>query len=334
MATDYFGRDSYIMFDKVLSGDGAYGTSTTDWITAHPLISTTMQRTVEKTPRPHLESGAMNRRGHFVASDSAGGTFTVEANYNTSGLILKHALGAVATASATPNVHTYTLATSLPDNGLTATIVRGSGGTGETFEGCRLNSLTISCNSAEVMTIEGEIIAETSNVTVTDGSEARASAETVISGIVDAPVLHHHAGTLSWDGVAYNVRSMSVSLSNSLARRQFLGSKVTADPLRSDFASVEVSVEIDVSDKAYASYVSDVQEDATITFDNGGSSTAEREMAFTFENAYLSACTDPISSAGLITQSLSFVCESDGTNHGLKIAIKNRASDGEAMSVA
>lgn len=333
MATEYFGRDSYIMFDKVVSGDGAYGTTTTSWITAHPLIGTTLARTVEKTPRPHLQSGAMNRRSHFVASDSAGGTFTIEANYNTMGLILKHAMGTATTAAAgSVKAHTYTLATSLPDNGLTATVVRGSGSTGETFDGVRLNSLTISANSAEVMTIEGDIIAETSNVVTTDGSEARAAAETVISGIHDNPVLHHHCGTLSWDGLTLNIRSFALTISNSLARRQFLGSKLTKDPLRSDFASVEVTVEIDVHDGVYGKYVADVQEDATLTFDNGGSATTEREMAFTLQNAYLSACTDPISAAGLITQSLTFTCESDGTNHGLQIVLKNEGADAEVMA--
>jgi hypothetical protein len=332
MADTYFGRDSYIMFDKVLAGDGAYGTATSDWITAHPLIGTTLSRTVEKTPRPHLLTGNANRRSHFVSNDNAGGTFTIEANYNTIGLILKHALGAAATAAGSPASHTYTQAADLPDNGLTATVVRGSGGTGETFEGVRLSSLTLSANSSEVMQLSGEIIAETSNAVTTDGAEGRASAETVIAGIVDAPVLHHHAGSLSWDGLTLNVRSMSVTINNALARRQFLGSKLTKEPLRSDFSSVEVTLEIDADDSVYGKYIGDVQEDATMTFDNGGAGSAEREMAFTFSNAYLSECTDPVNSAGLVSMSLKFICESDGTDHGLKIVMKNEAADGEVMS--
>jgi hypothetical protein len=30
--------------------------------------------------------------------------------------------------------------------------------------------------------------------------------------------------------------------------------------------------------------------------------------------------------------SLKFICESDGTDHGLKIVMKNEAADGEVMS--
>jgi hypothetical protein len=321
------------MFDKVTSGDGAYGTTQTNWISAHPLISTSLQRTIEKVARPHLVSGAGNRKSHFVAADNAGGDFVIEANYNTIGLILKHALGAASTSAGTPNTHTYVLAADLPDNGLTATVIRGSGSTGETFDGVRLNSLTMACAAGEVMTLTGDVIAETSNVDTTDGSETRAAKATLIGGIVDAPVLHHHCGTLVFDGETLNVKSMSLTLSNSLDRRQFLGSKLTKDPLRTDFMSVEVAFEIDVNDTLYGKYVRGDESDATLTFDNGGAGAAEREMAFTFQNAYLSACTDPVNSAGLLSQSITLICQSDGTNHGLSIAVKNQGgSGGEDMS--
>ena len=107
---------------------------------------------------------------------------------------------------------------------------------------------------------------------------------------------------------------------------------MTKDPLRTDFSSVEASFEIDVDDSVYGKYVADAQGDATFTFDNGGASGAEREMGLTFQNAYLAECTDPVNSAGLISMSLKFICESDGTDHGLKIIMKNQAADAEVMS--
>lgn len=336
MADTYFGRDSYILLDKVTSSDGAYGTATGDYIIANALIGTTIQRTIEKTPRPHLVTGAGNRRSHFVASDNVGGTFTIEANYSTVGLILKHALGTGSTASGTPNTHSYTMAAALPDNGLTASIIRGSGGTGEIVEGVRIASMTFTSNSAEVATLECEVIGETSNVTTTDGSETRADASTdatLIAAIPDDPVLHHQmtGGTFTFDGEAVAVRSVTVTINNGLARRQFLGSKVTADPLRSDFSSVEVSMEIDVNDALYAKYVSDVNGvDATLTFNDGASGANEHEMKFFFQNCRLTECSDPINSAGLLGQTIGFVCESDGTNHGLKIDVKNNAANPES----
>lgn len=334
MADTYFGRDSYILIDKVTSGDGAYGTATASYIIANPLIGTTIQRTIEKVPRPHLVTGAGNRRGHIVASDNVGGTFTIEANYSTIGLLMKHALGAASTAGGSaPYTHTYTLDASLPDNGLTASIVRGSGGTGEIVEGVRLNSMTFSANSGEVATLEFDVIGETSNVTTTDGSEGRAADSTdasLIAAIPDTPVLHHHLGTFTFDGVTLLVRSMTVTVNNALARRQFLGSKVTAEPLRSDFMSIEVSMEIDVNDAIYGKYVADVSGvDATAEFNNGLSSANEKSLKFYFQNCRLTECSDPINSAGLLSQTIGFVCESDGTNHGLKIDVKNNVGNAE-----
>ena len=333
MASTYFGRNSYIMFDKVLSGDGAYGTTTTDFITSHALVSTGLQRTIEKVARPNLASSGGMRQTHFVAADNAGGDFVIEANYNSKGLLLKHTLGAASTAAGTPNTHTYTLADSLPDNGLTATVIRGSGGTGETFDGVRINSLTIACNAGEVMQITGDVIAETSNVTTTDGSETRAAAEAMDVTIADSPVLHHQGGTLGFDGLTLNIRSFSLTINNTLDRRQFLGSSLTKEPMPTDFKSVEVTFEVDVDDALYGKYVrGDVDNEATLTFNNSGAAGAEREMAFKFQNCYLSACTDPVNSPGLLSQSITLTCQSDGTDHGLSIAIKNQAADAEVPS--
>ena len=334
MANTYFGRDSFILLDKVTSGDGAYGTRTADYFVGNPLIGTTIQRTIENVPRPHLSSGNANRRAHFIASDNVGGTFTIEANYSTLGLILKHALGEGSTSGGSaPFTHTYTIAGDLPDNGLTASILRGTGGSGEIVEGVRVNSLTFSANSAEVAQIEVDVIAETTDVVTTDGSENRADASTnasVIAAIPDHPVLHHHLGTFTFDGVTVAIRSMTVTINNSLGRRQFLGSKVTADPLRSDFMSVEVSMEIDVNDQLYGKYVAGVNGvDATVEFNNGLSAANERSLKFFFQNCRLTECTDPLNSAGLLAQSIGFVCESDGTNHGLKIEVKNNATNPE-----
>ena len=89
-------------------------------------------------------------------------------------------------------------------------------------------------------------------------------------------------------------------------------------------------MEIDVNDALYAKYVSDVSGvDATLTFNDGASSANEHEMKFYFQNCRLTECSDPINSAGLLGQTIGFVCESDGTNHGLKIDVKNNVANAE-----
>ena len=89
-------------------------------------------------------------------------------------------------------------------------------------------------------------------------------------------------------------------------------------------------MEIDVNDALYAKYVSDVSGvDATLTFNDGASGANEHELKFYFQNCRLTECTDPINSAGLLGQTIGFVCESDGTNHGLKIDVKNNVANAE-----
>ena len=158
-----------------------------------------------------------------------------------------------------------------------------------------------------------DVIAETSS--------ARAGATTPAYGAGDTPVLHSHAGQFSFGGASYDLVDMSLAVNNALARRQLLGSAVTKQPKRNDFQSIELSVTVEVEDALYAAFLADTQSDAAITFTSGSLSAA-----FTVHNAYLTSASDPVTSAGIVSQSLTFVGESDGTNEGLAIAIVNNNS--------
>jgi hypothetical protein len=219
-------------------------------------------------------------------------------------------MGSAATTGTGPYTHTYTLGT-LPA-GLTIENVRGTG-TSEIFEGCRINSGTLAVSAGGVMTMDLDVIAETSS--------ARGTAATPSYGAGDTPVLHSHAGQFSFGGASYDLVDMSLAVNNALARRQLLGSAVTKQPKRNDFQSIELSVTIEVEDALYAAFLADTQSDATITFTSGSLSAG-----FTIHNAYLTSASDPVSSAGIISQSLSFMGESDGTDEGLAIAIVNANS--------
>ena len=307
MASIYSGRGSAI-------GSGEEST----WGTAvarsawRPAISSNLLRTVERVPRPNLQTGAAGvmRRSHFTAADNAGGSVSIELTYENCGMWVKHLLGAAATTGSSPYTHTYTLGT-LP-TGLTIENIRGTG-TSEVFEGCRINTGTFAVSAGGVMSLDLDIIAET--------SAARGTAPTPSYGAGDTPVLHSHAGQFSFNSVSYDLVSMSLAVNNALARRQLLGSAVTKQPKRNDFQSVELSVEIEVEDALYQSMIADDQSDAVITFTSGALSAA-----FTIHNAYLTSASDPVTSAGIVSQSLSFVGESDGTDEGLSIAIVNTNS--------
>ena len=310
MASIYHGRGAAIGFGQ---NTGTYGAavSRTNW---RPLISSSLTRTIEKVPRPTLRVGSAGamRRKHYVQADNAGGTFSIEASYQSMGILLKNLMGAVTTTgSSSPYTHAYTIADDVP-TGLTIENVRGTG-TSEVFEGCRLNSGTFAVSAGGVMTCEFDVIAET--------SATRASAGTPSFSATDAPILHSHAGQLSWNSATYDLIDLSLTVNNALAVRQHLGSAVTKKPLRSDFQSVEMSVTVEVEDQLYADFLSDVESDCSITFTSGA-----KTFTIEVQNAYLSTVSDPVSDANIVRQSLTFIGQSDGTNEGCKLTVVNDES--------
>ena len=308
MASIYSGRGSVIG----LATEDDYGTAKarSNW---RPVISSSLTRTIEKVPRPSLRVGTLGamRRSNYVSVDSAGGSFSVECTYENVGLLLHHWLGSSSTYTATgsaPFTHTYKIAEDVP-LGLTIENVRGTG-TSEVFEGARISSGTLSVASAGMMSFEAEVIAET--------SAARGSAGTPSFGSGDTPVLHSHAGVMAWGGSSYDLIDFSVTVNNALSTRQHLGSAATKKPLRSDFQTVEVSCTVECDDALMAAYLANTESDGTITFTSGSQS-----FKVEFQNAYLSACSDPISDASIVQQSLTFTCQSDGTNEGIEITVIN-----------
>ena len=94
MASIYNGVDASIGFGEESTFGSAVSRS--HW---RPLISSSLTRTIEKVPRPTLRvgtAGAM-RRSSYVQSDNAGGSFSIEASYESIGLLLKHLLGTATT---------------------------------------------------------------------------------------------------------------------------------------------------------------------------------------------------------------------------------------------
>ena len=314
MASIYHGRGAAIGFGAESAGSYGDAVARTNW---RPLISSSLTRTIEKVPRPTLRvggAGAM-RRSHYIQSDNAGGSFSIEASYRSMGLLCKHLMGAVSTTGTNPYTHVYTFADDVPE-GLTIENNRGTG-TSEVFEGCRLNSGTFSVSAGGVMTCEFDVIAETGAAT------PRGSAGTPNFEATDAPILHSQAGQLSFGGATYDLIDMTLTVNNALAVRQHLGSLVTAKPLRSDFQSVELSVTLEVEDALYAAFISDTESDAHITFTDG-----TRSFRIDVQNAYLSTVSDPISDANVVRQSLTLIGQSDGTDEGLKLTVVNGDSTG------
>lgn len=325
----YFGRNSFAGFAKEDDAQ-PYGTANTTYTVRRPIISCSMLRQVEKVPRNNLMVAGVAglRKGHYVAADRATGSIELEMTYDNCGYFIHEAMGASSSdTSPTPNVHTYTLA-DLPavdaDGNTAATTLGLQRGTGqvEVFEGVCFNTATFSCAAGEQMTLSMDMIAQT--------SAARATAISYVEPTNENLVLHHHTpGSLSWNGQTFELIDFEYKIENGMAERMRLGSKLTKQPVISDFRSVTMTVTFETDDtEGYAKFLADTQSDAEVIFDNGGAagSSAEREIIFSLNACYMETYEDSVSESGLITASVTFRGEGDGSSGlplGAMIRVKN-----------
>jgi hypothetical protein len=285
-------------------------------------VSESMKRTVQKTGRGVLveATGSRNRKSHYIQSDMAGGSFTILMGYEGVGLLLKHILCGTptTTGSGAPYTHTFKLAAAAPTGGLTIEVIRGTG-QAEVFEGCRITKAVFKIGVGGLMQVTCDVIAETSG-----GRVAAGTATYTANDPLD--VIHHEAGTVSWNSNSYTPTAFELTIDNKFATRQLLGSKNTAEPAPSDFLEVSVKMDLEWSgDALNGSYTADDEDDLAITFTKGDDS-----ITFTLHNAYVDSDDAPVSQVGVISESVVFRGQSDGTDEGLEIEIVNTQSSAVA----
>lgn len=290
-----------------------YGTAVarTNWL---EIVSTSLDREIDRQPEPTLgragDAGRVSRR-KYTASDNAGGSISWVMSYDDSTvLMMKHAMGVIATTgSVAPYTHTATLG-ALP-TGLTLEKLHNVS-KAEVFEGCKIVDFTISVGATELMTCDATVIAETSGGLVAAGSP------TYTSG--GEEIRHHQAGQLSFNAVSYDVTSLSINVTSGVDRRQVLGSSFTKEPTPGPKREVTITVEYEwLADTLHAAFLAGTESDVAITF----TGTGDNVLVITGHNAYIRSVATPVQGPGVITQTVEFVCQSDGTDLGLKLAFSN-----------
>lgn len=311
------GRGSYIRFEE----ESTYGAAEGTLNNSRPVVSLSLQTNRRRAPVPDLHDSGVLPRRHFDVSDESGGAVRLVATYDNIGLLLKAAMGAVSDGGTGPSAytHTYTLAAALPS--LTIEAIRGNATNSETFEGAQVNTATLAVEVGQPMYLDLDLIAET--------SATRAAAGTVSLSATETPILHSHAGQLTFNAVSYDLVGLRVSLSNNIERRAKLGSTETQEPARAGYGSVVMECTIEAvsnqNDTILAAQRAGTQGDAAITFTSG-----TRSLAITGHNAWVDEATDPVGDAGIIRQTVRFMCESDGTDLGLALVMTNSESSGTA----
>ena len=330
MATSsYFGRNSFVG----VGVESPYGTANMTPTVTRPIISCSMLRQVEKVERGNLRVAGVAglRKGHYIVSDKVTGSLELEATYDNIGYFLDAAMGASSTSGPADGSyeHTYTMG-DVPVAGTTLRLQRGTSDYSETFEGAVINTLTMSCAAGEAMTCSRELLAETSSDT---SPSLRARGNTGLSfsdPTKENLVLHHHASTLGWNSQTFTLIDFEYKLENGLSDRMRLGSLLTKQPVQSDYRSVTMTVTIETDDiQGYQQFIADTVADAEVTFNNDLSSGDERVMQFTLNEAYIESYTDEISETGLITASVTFKAQGDGSSGlalGTRMIVMNEAS--------
>jgi hypothetical protein len=298
--------------------ESTYGTpvSITNWL---QMISMDLSSKQILTPVDQLLKlgGSANYNRMHAGFIESGGSASMLMSYDDSTLLLlEHLMGSVVDAGAGPYTHTFTLSAALPTS-LTIEQIKGetdgaAASTKEVFEGVRLTSGVLKIEAGGAMTLDVEAIAET--------SAARASASTPSYTSGGNCILHHQASQFNWNSVNYDLISMTITVDNKLTRRQILGSKETKSPHRSDATDVMIEVTIAYeTDALHIAQLAQTQSDCTLTLTGTGNNV----MAITGHNAEIEDLTDPVSSRGLIVQTVRFRCLDDGTNEGLSIVVTN-----------
>jgi hypothetical protein len=314
-----FGRNAFIQ----VAEESTYGTAAGSGYTDMRLVSCTLQKTIERARKTHLNQGdAGFVRSTFDAFNITGGNVSGPLHYAGNGDILKAALGAVSSAGSSPTTHSFTVAENLPS--LTMTLHRGAAQSGnpskEEFKGCVINTLTISCAAGEEAQFSAEIIAQDASARATfnpatHGASFPASA---------LPVLHHQSSSITWDGNTYTARSFEITIDNKIERRNLLGSQLTSEPNTGDVREVRFTATMDLDDNTLynSSITTPTATDSDVVLTMTG--TGNNQMVFTIYNAVIEEYSDSVTTFGRIERTITFLGTVDSSgNEAIKINMIN-----------
>ena len=300
-----FGRSAYI----ALGEESTYGTPVSTTGINNRVFSVSMSRKQERERTTHLsQSSAAFAVNTFDGFEIAGGTIELPLVYKGLGLLLKSAIGSVATTGSGPYLHTFNPSATLPS--MTINVQRGTGSS-EKFEGCKVSTMTLSCEAGGEARASFEIIAET--------ALSRTGALSAPSFGDGAQMFHFQASTLSYNSNTYKMRSMELTLDNKLERINYLGSKVTTEPQISDVREVTLTATMDLEDNnLYDSQIAGTSANVEITFTSGADS-----FNILLRNAEIVDYDDAVNSFGRIERTVTFFGISSGANEALRIEMTN-----------
>ena len=225
----------------------------------------------------------------FVVDNQVGGTVTVPGSYSALGLLLRAAFGTVTGTGP----YTFAAAAALPS--LTVEQVVGTSGRSEVYEGCKVNSMTMTAAPGSEVLFAFDIIAQTK---AADGSAGSPT-------LTDAVPIEHFEVAVTWNGSSVGtVKNVSSVLTNALNRRPQVGSLDTAEP-SVGVREVRTTVVIDKESFAFrSSETADTAADLVITCTD--TATGAKTFVYTVPDCVLKLDESIGDSVADLTSSLEF----------------------------
>lgn len=244
-----------------------------------------------------------------LLSDFVRPSFEVQLEYEGMGMLWKNLLwGTPSSSGAGPYEHTYPLSVVQPA-ALTLMINHGNGA-GEVLAGFRGNTweITVAPGQRTKMKVAG--FAQTSGGFVSAGTPAYTTNE--------VPALPQQC-VVTWNSLTAQYKTMTIKGDNTLEERPLVGSVGSADTTPSGLRTVSVDAEVEYSaGDYYTAFQAQTESDMVITFTSG-----TKIIVMTINDASIRKLGKPISRHGVITQSVTFMGRSDGTNLGFNVVITN-----------
>lgn len=296
--------------------ESTYGTAVareTNWIRT---ASWSLARQRNRGIVPHLthdDSGAVQEE--YVMSETTAGTLSFPMRYVGVHLaLLNAALGNNTDAGGgSPYTHTLSMDAVLPS--LTLEGRRGNSTVSEVLEGCKVNTWGLKCAAGEVMMGEFGIIGQTGAARGASGTPAYGSGELIA---------FHHCGTIGWNSGTYTPQSFEVTGENKLSLVPEMGALFTAEPGIDGRREVRFKAVIPYrNDNLYVQHHSDAESDLTFTFTGA---TSPNAFAMTLKNARIWSISDPISSAGYVTQTVEWLGKGSAATGPFNIVVTNGAA--------
>lgn len=287
-------------------------------------------------------SGSLNQigvRSNKIANGlfRVAGDVTFDVPYTGWELFLKHALGSVATTGPVDNAytHTFDIANALP-TGLTIEIYRDSsnflaGDLDDAFlyEGCKVNSLSLSATIGAYLSCTASIVAQDEN------RGARTVAATVNTDLnATRDLIVFTEGSLSYDNFTTSVESFELTLNNNLNADRFrVGSRLTREPVRGGKIEVTGSFTADFDSFArYDEFKNSTTKALTLTFTgaNVPNSGTAQSMTITLNRVIPTGVDLNVDDGGILTQTIPFVAyraQTPATPHEVRVALVNNNVD-------